>query len=350
MTMKKNILITGGAGFIGSHLVRHFVNKYPEYKIINLDKLTYAGNLANLTDIEGKENYEFIKADIADTGQIELLFEKNEITDVIHLAAESHVDRSISNPLEFIQTNVLGTANLLNSARKHWTKEGHRFYHISTDEVYGSLGPTGSFSEDTAYDPRSPYSASKASADHFVRAYAHTYGLPMVLSNCSNNYGPYQFPEKLIPLMINNILNKKELPVYGDGSNVRDWLWVGDHISAIDTIFHAGIDGESYNIGGNCELSNLELVHMLCDLMDSKTARKQGDSRQLIRFVKDRPGHDQRYAINAEKIKKELNWTPAMTIEEGLGKTIDWYLSNKSWLEAVTSGSYRSYYEKQYKG
>jgi dTDP-glucose 4,6-dehydratase len=347
--MQKTILITGGAGFIGSHLVRHFVKKYAEYHIVNLDKLTYAGNLANLRDLEGKKNYEFIKGDIVDQALIESLFKEKGISDVIHLAAESHVDRSITNPLEFIQTNVLGTANLLTIAKNNWTNASeHLFYQVSTDEVYGSLGKDGKFTESTPYDPRSPYSASKASADHFVRAYAHTFGLPVILSNCSNNYGPYQFPEKLIPLMINNIIHEKQLPVYGDGSNVRDWLWVGDHVNAIDQIFHSGKKGETYNIGGNCEMSNINLVHHLCDLVDEKLGRPEKSSRQLITFVKDRPGHDQRYAIDASKIRKSLGWEPQMQIRDGLAKTIEWYLSHDEWLKNVTSGDYLNYYNKQY--
>lgn len=347
--MQKTILITGGAGFIGSHVVRHFVNHYPDYKIVNLDKLTYAGNLSNLSDLEGKSNYEFVKGDIVDKTLIEKLFDEKGISDVIHLAAESHVDRSITNPLEFIQTNVLGTANLLTIAKNAWTDAGdHLFYQVSTDEVYGSLGDHGIFTETTAYDPRSPYSASKASADHFVRAYGHTYGTPVILSNCSNNYGPFQFPEKLIPLMINNILHEKPLPVYGDGSNIRDWLWVGDHVKAIDQIFHSGKLGETFNIGGNCEMSNINLVHHLCDLVDDKLGRPAQSSRQLITFVKDRPGHDQRYAIDASKIRVDLGWEPQMEIREGLAKTIEWYLGHEEWLENVTSGAYLNYYKKQY--
>jgi dTDP-glucose 4,6-dehydratase len=347
--MHKSILITGGAGFIGSHVVRHFVNRYPEYRIVNLDALTYAGNLANLADVEDKPNYHFVKGDIADKEQVEAIFGNHGITDVIHLAAESHVDRSITHPLAFIQTNVMGTANLLTIASRFWKNPGdHLFYQVSTDEVYGSLGPTGKFTETTAYDPRSPYSASKASADHFVRAYGHTYGLPAIISNCSNNYGPFQFPEKLIPLMIHNILNDKELPVYGDGSNIRDWLWVGDHVDAIDRIFHSRKTGETYNIGGNCELSNLQLVHQLCDLMDHRLERTSGSSRQLIRFVKDRPGHDQRYAIDASRISRDLGWQPLTSIETGLDQTIGWYLENQQWLENVTSGAYLSYYKNQY--
>jgi dTDP-glucose 4,6-dehydratase len=348
--MKKSVLITGGAGFIGSHVVRLFVKKYPGYQIVNLDNLSYAGNLANLTDIENLSNYHFEKGDIADGSFVKNIFEKYQIRDVIHLAAESHVDRSITNPLAFIQTNVMGTANLLTVAKEHWKNPSdHLFYQISTDEVYGSLGAEGHFSETDAYDPRSPYSASKASADHFVRAYGHTFKLPVVISNCSNNYGPFQFPEKLIPLVINNILNNKTLPIYGDGSNVRDWLWVGDHANAIDNIFHKGQKGATYNIGGNCELSNLDLVSQICDLMDKKLGRQPGASKKLIRFVTDRPGHDQRYAIDASKITAELNWKPEMNIQEGLSRTIDWYLNEKEWLEQVSSGAYLKYYNQQYR-
>lgn len=336
--MQKSILITGGAGFIGSHVVRHFVHTYPEYRIIVLDKLTYAGNLANLADMEGKANYFFEKTDIADETAVSEIFAKHRVDAVLHLAAESHVDRSITHPLEFIQTNVIGTANLLNAARKQWTSGDHLFYQISTDEVYGSLGAEGKFTEMTPYDPRSPYSASKASADHFVRAYGHTYGLPVVLSNCSNNYGPFQFPEKLIPLMINNIIQEKPLPVYGDGSNVRDWLWVGDHVKAIDLIFHQGKNGETYNIGGDNELSNLRLLHILCDQMDQKLDKTQGTARKLITFIKDRPGHDKRYAIDAGKLKTELGWRPETNFENGIEQTIDWYLSNREWLENIISG------------
>ena len=348
--MKKCVLITGGAGFIGSHVVRNFVLRYPDYEIINLDDLTYAGNLSNLQDIEDAPNYQFIKGDITDRVLVEHVFESRQITDVIHLAAESHVDRSIENPLAFIQTNVLGTATLLTEAKRYWGEDqkAHLFYQVSTDEVYGSLGPEGSFAETDPYDPRSPYSASKASADHFVRAYAHTYGLPILISNCSNNYGPFQFPEKLIPLMIHQILEEKPLPVYGDGSNVRDWLWVGDHVAAIDLLFHSQKTGQTFNIGGNCEMKNLDLVHLICDLMDEKLGRKKGKSRKLIHFVKDRPGHDQRYAINASKIREMLGWAPTQTIETGLKTTIDWYLDHQNWLERVTSGEYRSYYKKQY--
>jgi dTDP-glucose 4,6-dehydratase len=345
-----NILITGGAGFIGSHLVRHFVQKYPDYQIFNLDLLTYAGNLANLQDIENADNYTFIKADIQNLEQLRGIFAERQIQAVMHCAAESHVDRSITDPLAFVRTNVMGTTALLQAAREYW--EGNfsdkLFYHISTDEVYGALGDEGFFLEDTAYDPRSPYSASKASSDHFVRAYHHTYRLPIKISNCSNNYGPYQFPEKLVPLFINNILNQKSLPVYGAGTNVRDWLYVEDHVRAIDTIFHKGVLGETYNIGGHNEWRNIDLIYKLCDLMDEKLARRAGSSRNLITFVKDRAGHDFRYAIDATKIKEELGWVPSLQFEEGLAKTIDWYLSNQDWLQQVTSGDYMHYYDRQY--
>ncbi len=346
----KKILVTGGAGFIGSHVVRLLVNKYPGYKIVNLDKLTYAGNLANLIDVENKPNYEFVRGDIVDGDFILSLFEKENFDGVIHLAAESHVDRSISNPIEFVVTNVIGTVNLLNAAKHTWKDnfEGKRFYHISTDEVYGSLGEEGMFTETTNYDPHSPYSASKASSDHFVRAYYDTFGLPTIVSNCSNNYGPYQFPEKLIPLFINNIKNKKPLPVYGKGENIRDWLWVEDHARAIDVIFHKGEIGETYNIGGSNEWTNIDLIRLMCRKMDEKLGRKKGESEQLITFVKDRAGHDLRYAIDATKIKRELGWEPSLQFEEGIELTIDWYLENTAWLENVTSGDYQKYYEEQY--
>ena len=348
--MKKNILITGGAGFIGSHVVRLFVNQYPNDNIYNLDALTYAGNLENLKDIEGKANYTFIHQDIQDLEGLRKLFQYKDITHVVHLAAESHVDRSISDPLAFVKTNVLGTTNLLQAAKEHWGNnlDGKRFYHVSTDEVYGSLGDTGFFYETTSYDPRSPYSASKASSDHFVRAYYHTYGMPIVISNCSNNYGPNHFPEKLIPLMINNIINEKPLPVYGEGLNVRDWLYVIDHARAIETIFSRGNTGETYNIGGHNEWTNIDLVHLLCDVMDEKLGREKGASRNLISFVKDRAGHDLRYAIDATKLKEELGWEPSLQFEEGLRKTVDWFLSNEEWLNHVTSGSYLNYYKDQY--
>jgi len=346
----KTLLITGGAGFIGSHVVRLFVEKYPEYKIVNLDKLTYAGNLANLKDVENKDNYEFVKGDIVDESFIQNLFKKYDFDGVVHLAAESHVDRSITNPTEFIYTNIIGTVNLLNSARGIWENdiEGKRFYHISTDEVYGSLGDEGMFVETTPYDPRSPYSASKASSDHLVRAYSHTFKLPVVLSNCSNNYGPYQFPEKLLPLFIHNIKNNKSLPVYGKGENVRDWLFVEDHANAIDLIFHRGVLGETYNIGGNNEWQNIKLIKLLCEIMDKKLGRHPGASEQLITYVKDRAGHDLRYAIDSSKIKKELGWEPSLQFEEGLDKTVGWYLENEEWLDNVTSGDYQKYYEQQY--
>lgn len=346
----KTILITGGAGFIGSHVVRLFVHKYPDYKIVNLDKLTYAGNLANLTDIEKSPNYTFEKGDITDGGWIMQLFEKYRFEGVIHLAAESHVDRSISNPMEFIMTNIVGTVNLLNAARAIWkdSMENKRFYHISTDEVYGSLGDEGKFQETTPYDPRSPYSASKASSDHLVRAYFHTYHLPVVLSNCSNNYGPFQFPEKLVPLFINNIRNNKPLPVYGKGENVRDWLYVEDHAKAIDLIFHQGVEGETYNIGGNNEWQNIKLIQKLCEIMDRKLGRAEGESAKLITYVKDRAGHDLRYAIDATKIKNELGWEPSIKFTEGFEATVDWYLANESWMNNITSGDYQKYYEDQY--
>jgi dTDP-glucose 4,6-dehydratase len=346
----KTILITGGAGFIGSHVVRLFVKKYPQYKIVNLDKLTYAGNLANLKDIESEANYEFVKADIVDAGKMMEIFDQYKFDGVIHLAAESHVDRSISSPNEFIFTNIVGTVNLLNSAREIWKEntENRKFYHISTDEVYGSLGTTGYFYETTAYDPRSPYSASKASSDHIVRAFYHTYKLPVVISNCSNNYGSFQFPEKLIPLSIHNVKNNRPIPVYGKGENIRDWLFVEDHASAIDLIFHKGRAGETYNIGGNNEWKNIDLIRKLCDIMDRKLGRSVGESSRLITFVKDRAGHDLRYAIDSGKLQKELGWKPSLRFEDGLEKTIDWYLSNEEWLDNVTSGAYQKYYEQQY--
>lgn len=347
-----SILITGGAGFIGSHLVRLFVNKYPDYHIYNLDALTYAGNLLNLKDVEGSANYTFIKGDITDQPFLNELFAKYNFTAVIHCAAESHVDRSITDPLAFVKTNVLGTASLLQTAKDNWKADFNNkvFYHISTDEVYGSLGETGFFTEETSYDPRSPYSASKASSDHMVRAFHHTYGLPVKISNCSNNYGPYHFPEKLIPLSINNIINNKPLPVYGKGENVRDWLFVEDHARAIDLIFHEGKVGETYNIGGHNEWTNIDLIKELCRQMDMKLNRAAGTSEKLITFVKDRAGHDLRYAIDASKLKDELNWMPSLQFEEGLSKTIDWYINNPSWLAEVTSGHYQSYYDEMYNG
>lgn len=344
------ICITGGAGFIGSHVVREFVTKYPNYLIFNLDALTYAGNLENLKDIENNSNYHFLKADICDKKRIIELFLTHRFDGVIHLAAESHVDRSISDPLAFVQTNVMGTVNLLTAFKETWNGDfkGKRFYHISTDEVYGTLGEDGLFTEETSYDPRSPYSASKASSDHFVRAYGETYGLPYVISNCSNNYGEYHFPEKLIPLFINNIIQKKPLPVYGDGNYTRDWLYVKDHARAIDVIFHKGLNRETYNIGGFNEWKNIDLVKLLCSKMDEKLGRQEGESEKLITFVRDRAGHDKRYAIDATKLSKELLWYPSVTFEEGLSKTIDWYLANRVWLENVTSGEYINYYKKQY--
>jgi dTDP-glucose 4,6-dehydratase len=347
--MGKTILITGGAGFIGSHVVRLFVKKYPQHTIVNIDKLTYAGNLENLKDIEAESNYIFEKADIVNADEVFALFEKYHFDGVIHLAAESHVDRSIANPMEFVFANVIGTINLLNAAKKSWNSmDGKRFYHVSTDEVYGSLGEEGLFTESTAYDPRSPYSASKASSDHFVRAWNHTFGLPVVISNCSNNYGPNQFPEKLLPLFINNIITEKPLPVYGKGENVRDWLFVIDHARAIDLIYHEGKNGETYNIGGHNEWKNLDLIKLLCQIMDKKLNREPGTSEKLITYVKDRAGHDLRYAINASKLQKELGWVPSLQFEEGLEKTVDWYLENKEWINNVTSGDYQKYYKQQY--
>jgi dTDP-glucose 4,6-dehydratase len=346
----KKILITGGAGFIGSHVVRRFVNKYPNYHIYNLDALTYAGNLENIADIENNENYTFVKGDIVDEQFISTLFETHQFNGVLHLAAESHVDRSIEDPLSFVKTNVIGTMNLLNAAKKQWkgNEDGKRFYHISTDEVYGSLGAEGLFTETTSYDPNSPYSASKASSDHFVRAYGETYGLPYVITNCSNNYGPNHFPEKLIPLFINNIINNKPLPVYGDGKYTRDWLFVEDHAVAIDLVFHEGRNHETYNIGGFNEWQNIDLVKLLCQIMDSQLGREPGTSAKLITYVKDRPGHDLRYAIDASKINKELGWKPSVTFEQGLERTVNWYLNNEPWLKNVTSGEYANYYKKQY--
>lgn len=348
--MAKKILITGGAGFIGSHLVRRFTKNYPNYSIYNLDNLTYAGNLLNLSDIENYKNYQFIKGDISNESFINKLFKSEKFDNVIHLAAESHVDRSIIDPLAFAKTNILGTINLLNAFKKVWSGqlENKLFYHISTDEVYGSLDETGFFTEETPYDPRSPYSASKASSDHFVRAYGETYGIPFVISNCSNNYGEFQFPEKLIPLFINNIINNKSLPVYGDGNYTRDWLYVQDHARAIDLIFHKGELGETYNIGGFNEWKNIDLVKLLCKMMDEKLKRSVGESEKLITFIKDRPGHDKRYAIDATKIKNELDWQPSLNFEKGLSITIDWYLTNKDWINKVTSGEYQDYYNNQY--
>lgn len=346
----QKILITGGAGFIGSHVVRLLVNKYPQYHIYNLDKLTYAGNLENLRDVEHAPNYTFLKGDIVDTDFINQLFNQHQFDAVIHLAAESHVDRSIVSPMDFIYTNIIGTVNLLNAAKNTWlgNMAGKLFYHVSTDEVYGSLGDEGFFYETTAYDPRSPYSSSKASSDHLVSAYHHTYGLPIVMTNCSNNYGSYQFPEKLIPLAINNIKNKKAVPIYGDGKYTRDWLWVEDHAAAIDLVFHTGKVGETYNIGGHNEWKNIDLINLLCSIMDKKLNRREGESAELITYVKDRAGHDRRYAIDATKIKNELNWQPSIQFEEGLERTVDWYLANEEWLQHVTSGQYQQYYDQQY--
>jgi dTDP-glucose 4,6-dehydratase len=352
---KRIILITGGAGFIGSHVVRLFVNNYPDYKIINLDKLTYAGNLENIRDIEDKPNYEFVRGDIVNETVVRELFKKHNFTDVIHLAAESHVDRSIANPMEFVTTNIIGTVNLLNAAVSCWkpslgtnVSSTHRFYHISTDEVYGTLGAHGLFTEGHPYDPHSPYSASKAGSDHMVRSYADTYGLPALISNCSNNYGPFQFPEKLIPLAINNIQHNKKIPVYGKGENIRDWLFVEDHARAIDLVFHKGKSGETYNIGGHNEWKNIDLIGLLCSIMDRKLNLDSGTSEKLITYVKDRSGHDLRYAINASKIEQQLGWTPAVRFEQGLEKTVEWYLANGTWLNNITSGSYANYYEEQY--
>jgi len=348
----KSIIITGGAGFIGSHVVRRFVTRYSDYQIINLDKLTYAGNLTNLKDIENRPNYRFVKGDITDAAFIDELFATQQPDAIIHLAAESHVDRSISNPIEFVLTNVVGTVTLLNAARKHWEGryDQHRFYHVSTDEVYGALAESGMFTEETKYDPHSPYSASKASSDHFARAYHDTYGLDVVISNCSNNYGSHHFPEKLIPLAINNIKNKRPVPVYGKGENVRDWSWVEDHARAIDDIFHQAASGQTYNIGGHNEWKNIDLIRLLCSIMDRKLGRAEGESAQLITFVRDRAGHDLRYAIDATKLKRELGWEPSLQFEEGLEKTVDWYLANEEWLQDVTSGHYQQYYAEQYGG
>lgn len=351
MNWNRTILVTGGAGFIGSHMVRLLVTKYQDYRIVNLDLLTYAGNLMNLKDVEHLPNYVFVKADIRDDSALQQIFNDYAISDVIHLAAESHVDRSIEGPMDFVTTNVVGTVNLLQAARAFWN-DGleHVFHHVSTDEVYGSLGEEGLFTETTAYDPRSPYSASKASSDHFVLAFHHTYGLPVKLSNCSNNYGSHQFPEKLIPLMINNIVQRKPLPIYGKGENIRDWLWVNDHVQAIDVIFHQGKIGESYNIGGLNEWTNIDLVRFLCRILDEKLGRRKGESEELISYVQDRAGHDMRYAIDASKIERELDWKPSITFEEGLEKTVDWYLNNSEWLEELTSGTYQQYYSKMYAG
>ncbi len=348
--MSKTIIITGGAGFIGSHVVRLFVNKYPHYKVVNLDALTYAGNLENLRDVEEAPNYHFEKANILNTAEIERVLNDHQPDGIIHLAAESHVDRSILSPMDFVYTNVIGTVNMLNAAKQLWNGkfQGKLFYHVSTDEVYGALGQTGFFTEETPYEPNSPYSASKASSDHFVRAYGETFGLPVIITNCSNNYGPNHFPEKLIPLFINNIIHKKPLPVYGDGLYTRDWLYVKDHAAAIDLVFHNGTAFDTYNIGGFNEWKNIDLVKLLCALMDAKLGRQKGESEKLITFIKDRPGHDRRYAIDATKINRELGWKPSVTFEEGLSQTIDWYLQNQEWLRHVTSGEYQNYYEKQY--
>ncbi|HEX7905944.1 MAG TPA: dTDP-glucose 4,6-dehydratase [Chitinophagaceae bacterium] len=348
--MKRTIIITGGAGFIGSHVIRLFVTKYPEYKIINLDALTYAGNLENLRDIENAPNYFFEKSNILDADSLERIFVLHQPDGIIHLAAESHVDRSILSPLDFVYTNIIGTVNLLNTAKHYWKDkmDGKRFHHVSTDEVFGALGDTGFFTETTAYDPHSPYSASKASSDHFVRAYHDTYELPVVVTNCSNNYGPYHFPEKLIPLFINNVMEKKPLPVYGDGQYTRDWLFVKDHARAIDLVFHQGKTGDTYAIGGFNEWKNIDLVKLLCKLMDEKLGNPAGTSEQLIIYVKDRPGHDRRYAIDASKINNELGWKPSVTFEEGLSQTINWYLENQEWLKHVTTGEYQQYYKQQY--
>jgi len=347
----KKILITGAAGFIGSHVARLFVNKYPDYQIYNLDKLTYAGNLENLKDIDKKPNYKFVLGDIVNGEFILDLFKKHQFDGVIHLAAESHVDRSIENPMEFVMTNVIGTVNLLNAANAIWkgNYSGKRFYHVSTDEVYGSLGNEGFFYENTAYDPHSPYSASKASSDHFVRAYQDTYGLPVIISNCSNNYGPNQFPEKLIPLFLNNIRNNKPLPVYGKGENVRDWLYVEDHATAIDVIYHQGADGETFNIGGHNEWKNIDLIKVMCKVMDKKLSREPGTSEKLIAYVTDRAGHDLRYAIDSTKLQNQLGWKPSLQFEEGIEKTIDWYMQNEEWLKNVTTGAYQKYYDSMYK-